>query len=196
MAIRFAWLAASRFPDGQLYVNLHGFDPVTAAMPPGTALRGFFDALGVPSRRVPQDIEAQSALLRSLLDGRRMLVVLNVGKGLAKLSDAVGVVGVAMGHEDVRQITTMLLDPVNEALVLIDGEEGVDQHGVFVVVDQGRGARDPTPVVVLPCRHVPHQPPPAHDQSVVVDLKHRHLVPWDTNAFAECQMTARLTRCG
>jgi DNA-binding SARP family transcriptional activator/tetratricopeptide (TPR) repeat protein len=77
LAIRFARQAASRFPDGQLYVNLRGFDPASAPVPPGTALQGFFDALDVPPRHVPAGLDAQSALLRTLLDGKRMLLLLD-----------------------------------------------------------------------------------------------------------------------
>ena len=77
LAIRFARQAASRFPDGQLYVNLRGFDPASGPVPPGTALLGFFDALGVPPRHVPVGLEAQSALLRTLLDGKRVLLLLD-----------------------------------------------------------------------------------------------------------------------
>ena len=77
LAIRFARQAVSLFPDGQLYVNLRGFDPAGAPMPPGTALHWFIDALGVPARHVPSAVEAQSALLRTLLGGRRMLLLLD-----------------------------------------------------------------------------------------------------------------------
>jgi DNA-binding SARP family transcriptional activator/tetratricopeptide (TPR) repeat protein len=77
LAIRFARQVASRFPDGQLYVNLRGFDPSGAAADPGTALRGFFEALGVPPRQVPASLEAQTGLFRSLLDGKRMLLLLD-----------------------------------------------------------------------------------------------------------------------
>jgi tetratricopeptide (TPR) repeat protein len=77
LAIRFTRLAASRFPDGQLYVNLRGFSPGSAAMLPGTALQGFLDALGVSASHVPSALEAQSALLRTLLDGKRMLLLLD-----------------------------------------------------------------------------------------------------------------------
>jgi tetratricopeptide (TPR) repeat protein len=65
------------FPDGQLYVNLRGFDPTGAPMAPGTALQWFFDALGVSARNVPAALEAQSALLRTLLAGKRMLLLLD-----------------------------------------------------------------------------------------------------------------------
>jgi DNA-binding SARP family transcriptional activator/tetratricopeptide (TPR) repeat protein len=77
LAIRFARQAASRFPDGQLYVNLRGFDPASAPVPPGIALSGFFDALGVPPRHVPVGLDAQSGLLRTLLDGKRVLLLLD-----------------------------------------------------------------------------------------------------------------------
>ena len=77
LAIRFARQAGPLFPDGQLYVNLRGFDPASAPMQPATALRWFFDALGVPPANVPAALEAQSALLRTLLDGKRMLLLLD-----------------------------------------------------------------------------------------------------------------------
>ena len=77
LAIRFARQVAPRFPDGQLYVNLRGFDPSGAPTEPETALRGFFEALGVPPRRVPATLEAQTGLFRSLLDGKRMLLLLD-----------------------------------------------------------------------------------------------------------------------
>jgi tetratricopeptide (TPR) repeat protein len=77
LAIRFARQAVPLFPDGQLYVNLRGFDPASAPMQPATALQWFFDALGVPPANVPAALEAQSALLRTLLDGKRMLLLLD-----------------------------------------------------------------------------------------------------------------------
>ena len=58
-------------------MNLRGFDPADAPMAPGEAVRGFLDALGVDSARIPVDLQAQASLYRSLLAGRRVLVVLD-----------------------------------------------------------------------------------------------------------------------
>jgi len=77
LAVYWAHRVAKRFPDGQLYVNLRGFDPGGSVMQPAEAIRGFLDALGVPYDRVPVELTAQVGLFRSLLAGRRMLVLLD-----------------------------------------------------------------------------------------------------------------------
>ncbi|MEW2396202.1 BTAD domain-containing putative transcriptional regulator [Streptomyces sp. NPDC046862] len=77
LAVHWAHQVAHRFPDGQLYVNLRGYDPSGAVMSPGEAVRGFLDTLGVPPERVPHGLDAQVALYRSLLAGQRFLVLLD-----------------------------------------------------------------------------------------------------------------------
>jgi tetratricopeptide (TPR) repeat protein/transcriptional regulator with XRE-family HTH domain len=77
LAVHWAHRVADRFPDGQLYVNLRGYDPAEIPVPAGMAVRGFLDALNVPPRRIPVDLDAQFALYRSVLADRRVLILLD-----------------------------------------------------------------------------------------------------------------------
>jgi DNA-binding SARP family transcriptional activator/tetratricopeptide (TPR) repeat protein len=76
LAVRWAHQIAERFRDGQLYVNLRGYDPgepVSAA----DALAGFLRALGVSGQAIPDGTEERSGLYRTRLAGRQVLVVLD-----------------------------------------------------------------------------------------------------------------------
>ena len=77
LAVHFAHQCADRFPDGQLYADLRGFDPAGVPADVPGVVRRFLDALGVPSVRIPSDPEAQLALYRSTLADKRMLIVLD-----------------------------------------------------------------------------------------------------------------------
>jgi tetratricopeptide (TPR) repeat protein len=76
LAIQWAHRAAGEFPDGQLYVNLRGYDPAEPVLP-ADALAGFLRALGVPGQDIPDEMEDRAGLYRSRLAGRQVLVVLD-----------------------------------------------------------------------------------------------------------------------
>ena len=77
LALHWAHQVAGRFADGQLYVNLRGFDPSGVPMPAADALAGFLRALGVPGQDIPPEADERAASYRSLLTSQRMLVVLD-----------------------------------------------------------------------------------------------------------------------
>jgi tetratricopeptide (TPR) repeat protein len=75
-AVHWAHRVVDHFPDGQLYVNLRGYDPG----PPVTAdqaLDRFLRAMDVAADAIPADLESRAALFRSLVAGRRFLIVLD-----------------------------------------------------------------------------------------------------------------------
>jgi tetratricopeptide (TPR) repeat protein/transcriptional regulator with XRE-family HTH domain len=77
LAVHWAHQIADRFPDGQLYINLRGYDPSRKPVLPTEAIRDLLDALSVPAERIPAGLDAQTGLYRSLLSARRMLLVLD-----------------------------------------------------------------------------------------------------------------------
>jgi DNA-binding SARP family transcriptional activator len=77
LALHWAHRVRHRFPDGQLYVDLRGFDPGGSAMSPAEAIRLFLEALHVPAERIPTNVDARAALYRTLMADKRVLVVLD-----------------------------------------------------------------------------------------------------------------------
>ncbi|SNX88419.1 helix-turn-helix protein [Streptomyces sp. TLI_55] len=77
LAVHWAHQVADRFPDGQLYVNLRGFEEAGHPLDPAEALGGFLTALGVPDGDIPRGTEERSALFRERTATRRLIVVLD-----------------------------------------------------------------------------------------------------------------------
>jgi DNA-binding SARP family transcriptional activator len=77
LAVHWAHQVTDRFPDGQLYIDLRGFDSVGPPVDAASALRRFLDALGVSAARIPASVDAQIDLYRSQVAGKRLLVLLD-----------------------------------------------------------------------------------------------------------------------
>jgi tetratricopeptide (TPR) repeat protein/transcriptional regulator with XRE-family HTH domain len=77
LAVHWGRRVADRFPDGQLYVDLRGFDAARAPVRPAEALHDFLGALGVSADQIPSSLTGQVALYRSLLADQRMIIVLD-----------------------------------------------------------------------------------------------------------------------
>ncbi|MEO3795140.1 BTAD domain-containing putative transcriptional regulator [Nonomuraea sp. B10E15] len=85
LALRWAQEVAGRFPDGQLFTNLHGYDRGRRSAEPSAVLERFLRALGVPGTAVPPALEERTALFRSTLDGKRVLVLLDNAESAAQV---------------------------------------------------------------------------------------------------------------
>ncbi|MEU8261872.1 BTAD domain-containing putative transcriptional regulator [Micromonospora sp. NPDC048999] len=77
LAVRWAHRVRDAFPDGQLFVDLRGFDAEREPVPPAAALTHLLGGLGVDPRAIPDEVDARAALFRSLLAGRDVLLVLD-----------------------------------------------------------------------------------------------------------------------
>jgi tetratricopeptide (TPR) repeat protein len=77
LAVHWAHRLLHRFPDGQLFADLRGHDPDRSAVLPAEALAGFLRALGMAGQDIPADVGERAAAYRSMLAGRRMLIILD-----------------------------------------------------------------------------------------------------------------------
>jgi DNA-binding SARP family transcriptional activator len=155
LAVHVANGVAARFPDGQLYVDLHGATTGVTPLDPRKALGWFLRSLGVGQTGTPQDSEEASARFRTTMAGRRMLVVLDN----AATADQVGPLlpggtGCAVLITSRRALTTLegaahlYLDalPDNEAIELLERLVGSDRIA---------GERDAAVALVRLCGGLP-----------------------------------------
>jgi hypothetical protein len=77
LAIHAAHQLAERYPDGQLYLDLHGCQADVAPLTPAEVLGRLLRTLGVAGPAIPTPVDEAAALLRSLVAGRRLLFVLD-----------------------------------------------------------------------------------------------------------------------
>jgi tetratricopeptide (TPR) repeat protein len=138
LAVFWAHRVQHRFPDGTLYINLRGYGPGQPATP-AEVLDGFLFALGCPPQRIPVGLQAQTALYRSLLAGRRVLIVLDNADTaqqvrpllpgspgcLVLITSRASLTGLVVSDGAVR-LTLDLLTP-DEALDLLRGILGTDR---------------------------------------------------------------------
>jgi tetratricopeptide (TPR) repeat protein/transcriptional regulator with XRE-family HTH domain len=77
LAVQAAHQMADRYPDGQLFLDLHGYTHGVAPVEPGEALDRLLRSLGVAGERIPAGLDERAGLYRSRLADQRMLIVLD-----------------------------------------------------------------------------------------------------------------------
>ncbi|MUL42046.1 hypothetical protein FZ103_12810 [Streptomonospora sp. PA3] len=140
LALHWAHRVRSRFPDGDLYVNLHGHGP-GPRLDAAAALESLLRALGVAPERIPLDLDGRAALFRSRLDGRRMLIVLDDAVSAAQVRPLLpaspsclvlvtsrSTLAGLVAREGARRMTLEMLS-VDESLALLREHLGAERIG-------------------------------------------------------------------
>jgi DNA-binding SARP family transcriptional activator/tetratricopeptide (TPR) repeat protein len=155
LAVHVAHRLAGRYPDGQLFVDLHGHTAGTPPTDPAAALDVLLRAVGVPGDRIPDAVEERSGLWRAELADRRMLVVLDNAASAAQVRPLLpGAAGSLVLVTSRRRLTdldtahTLSLDllPAADALALFTRIVGTDRVGA-----EAEAARE----VVRLCGYLP-----------------------------------------
>ena len=153
LAVHVAHAVARSFPDGQLYVDLRGMSETPLS--PGDVLGDALRALGVPETEVPRGDEARSALFRTLLAGRRMLLLLDNALDAAQVRPLIPGIGGCGVLVTCRSRLVGLAGATTEYLDVLDEDEASELF--TAVVGHRRVAAEPEAVraVLAHCAGLP-----------------------------------------
>ncbi|MGY0235494.1 tetratricopeptide repeat protein [Longispora urticae] len=153
-AVHVAHSLAGQFPDGQLFVDLHGFTSGRAPLEPRAALGSLLRALGIPDGAIPHELDERAALWRGELADRRVLVVLDNAANAAQVRPLIpGTRGSLVLITSRRRLAT-----VSGAVpVSLDVLSDADARALFtgIVGDRALAEPDATGEVLELCGHLP-----------------------------------------
>jgi tetratricopeptide (TPR) repeat protein len=86
LAVHAAHRLRHRFPDRQLFIDLHAHTPGLEPLAPAAVLAGLLTATGVEARDLPGDLEARAGLWRDRMAGQRALLVLDNAASSAQVT--------------------------------------------------------------------------------------------------------------
>jgi tetratricopeptide (TPR) repeat protein/transcriptional regulator with XRE-family HTH domain len=128
-AVHAAHLLAPRFPDGQIFLPLHGHTPGQLPVDPVDALASLLQTAGMAPQQIPSGLEPRTRLWRDYLVGKQMLLLLDDAAGHEQvrplLPGTVGSVVLVTSRrhltalEDAQAISLETLEPESAADLLI-----------------------------------------------------------------------------
>ncbi|MFE4974355.1 BTAD domain-containing putative transcriptional regulator [Kitasatospora sp. NPDC056651] len=153
LALHVAHRVREAYPDGQLHADLRGADATPAD--PEAVLSGFLVALGVPADAVPDGLDARSALFRSVVDGRRLLLVLDNVHDTAQIRPLLpGAVGCAVLTTS-RTRLSGLPAAVQADLGVFEPEEALELLGRTIGAERLAAEEEAARELLLVCGHLP-----------------------------------------
>ncbi|MFJ3217821.1 AfsR/SARP family transcriptional regulator [Kitasatospora sp. NPDC086801] len=153
LALHVAHRVRDSYPDGQLYVDLRGAD--TTPADPEAVLSGFLVTLGVPADAVPEGLDARSALFRSVVDGRRLLLVLDNVHDTAQIRPLLpGAVGCAVLTTS-RTRLSGLPASVQADLGVFEPAEALELLGRTIGAERLAAEPEAARELLLVCGHLP-----------------------------------------
>jgi DNA-binding SARP family transcriptional activator/tetratricopeptide (TPR) repeat protein/DNA-binding XRE family transcriptional regulator len=157
LAVRWAWRHRSRYPDGQLYADLRGHAITGPARPLGV-LTGFLAALGESAERIPEDEGQAAALLRTRLEGKRILLLLDNALDAQQVRPLLPAAPGCAAIVTTRDRMTGLIARDGAVAVVVRPLPDAEAAALLVASMGERGDREPPAVVAELaglCAHLP-----------------------------------------
>lgn len=155
LALRLAHALAPAYPDGQLYLDMQGSSPRLAELTVSQALGRFLRAMGVPDGHVPADSAEAAARYRSLLSGRRMLIMLDNAVDAAQIRELLPGTGDSAVLVTSRRGLTALDGAYHLALDVLPHTDAVALLAGVAGLDRIRSRHPATDEIVARCGRLP-----------------------------------------
>src|SRR5689334_747146 len=126
LAVHAAHQLASQFPDGQVFLPLHGHTPGQQPVNPQDALASLLLIAGVPAGQIPPDLEARMALWRDHLAGKQMLLVLDDAAGHEQVAPLLPGTGGSLVLVTSRRHLTALEDAQSVSLDTLSADQAAE----------------------------------------------------------------------
>jgi DNA-binding SARP family transcriptional activator/tetratricopeptide (TPR) repeat protein len=153
-AVHLAHRLAGHYPDAQLYLDLHAYDADQPALDPNTALDMLLRLLGVPARRIPATLDDRTALWRTELAHRRLLVLLDNAAGHDQIRPLLPGAPGCLAIVTSRRRLAGLDDVRSRSLDVLSAMDAASLFAVAVGPGRPMGGDDVASVVRL-CGHLP-----------------------------------------